>query len=284
LSHPHHVLIVEDDMDDIDVLSLYLGDRGFRVEGVATGEEAIAHCLESLPALVLMDITLPDIDGFEVCRYLRRHPRTAHIPTIFLTERSKRSERLAGLELGADDYITKPFDLEELHLRIRNAVARTERENPSDPLTGLPGEKISRAQMERAGHEPRYAIMLISLQQAEAFREVYGSLAFGDIRLYLARLIVNAVDANGLPRVFVGCLDEDSFVVICSSGAARAIGEHVARSFNPNASKHYTEADRQRGYMALDGAREPFMRVAYRLFGGEAKAKLVSAMDSSIAE
>jgi DNA-binding response OmpR family regulator len=284
LSHPHRVLIVEDDLEVIDVVSLYLGSRGFKVEGITAGEEAIARCLESLPHLILMDITLPDVDGFEVCRRLRRHPRTAHIPTIFLTKRSKRSERLAGLELGVDDYITKPFDLEELHLRIRNAVARAERENLSDPLTGLPSETVSRAQMERACDVPRCAIVLISLQYAEAFREAYGPLAFGDIRLYLARLIANAVNAIGLPREFVGCLDQDSFVVICSSSAAKAIGEHVAHSFNTNASKHYTEADRQRGYLALDEAREPFMHLAYRVFSEEAKAKLVFAMDSSIAE
>ncbi len=271
MSHPHRVLVVEDDPEVTDMLSLYLGSRGYAVEGVHSGEEAIARCLETFPHVILMDITLPDIDGFEVCSQLRRQPRTAHIPIIFLTKRSKRSERLTGLGLGADDYITKPFDLEELYLRIRNLIGRVERENLTDPLTGLPGDKVSRIQMERACEEPRRAILHLALAHAEAFREIYGPLAYGDVRVYLSRLILNAVNAIGHPQDFVGCLDQDSFVVIGAPGAARPIGEHLVEVFNASADKHYTEADRRLGYLQVEDLPVPFMQLSYQVFVDDEK-------------
>ncbi|MCZ7544863.1 MAG: response regulator transcription factor [Anaerolineae bacterium] len=271
MSVQHRILVVEDDPEVLEMLRLYLGDRGYEVEGVNTGEDALARSLEDLPHLIIMDITLPDIDGFEVCSRLRSQPRTAHLPIIFLTKRSKRSERLTGLGLGADDYITKPFDLEELHLRIRNLIARVERENLTDPLTGLPGDKISRAQMERAVSDSRRAILHLFLDHAEPFREVYGPLAYGDVRLYLARLILNAVNVVGQPIDYIGCLEQERFAVICTPGAARAIGEQVTGAFNLSASKHYTEADRRRGFLEFDSVRAPLMRLTYQVFVGEEK-------------
>jgi DNA-binding response OmpR family regulator len=87
---------------------------------------------------------LPDIDGYEVCRTLRTNTRTSHIPVIFLTQKDERSDKLQGLELGADDYITKPFDIEELKLRVQGAIRRSERESLTDPRSGLPSRPPDR--------------------------------------------------------------------------------------------------------------------------------------------
>lgn len=269
MNRARRLLVVEDDAEVTDLLGLYLGDRGYQVEGVHTGEEALARALETFPHAILLDITLPDIDGFEVCSRLRRQPRTAHIPIMFLTKRDKRSERLAGLRIGADDYITKPFDLEELSLRIRNLIARVERENLVDPMTGLPGEKLAREYMDRARRLPHRVVLRLCLRHAEAFREVYGPLAFGDVRVYLAHLILSAVNADGRPQDFVGALGQECFVVICAPGAASAIGERVTSRFNTAAGKHYTEADRVRGYVEVGGVRSPIMHLDFTIIAGE---------------
>ena len=99
-------------------------------------------CRRSLPNVIVLDIQLPDIDGYQVCRQLRGNLRTSHIPILFLTQRDERSDKIAGLQLGADDYITKPFDIEELKLRIQNAIGRAQWENLTSPTTGLPSGKI----------------------------------------------------------------------------------------------------------------------------------------------
>ncbi len=158
------LLIVEDDLDVADMLNAYFNVQGFEVQTANWGEDAVKACSSHPPDLVILDIRLPDIDGFEVARRLRTNRRTQTIPIIFLTEKRARSDRLQGLELGGDDYITKPFDIQELRLRVRNALSRTRLGTVTNPVTNLPegallDEKLSEALNERslvdAAHKAR---------------------------------------------------------------------------------------------------------------------------------
>jgi DNA-binding response OmpR family regulator len=130
------LLVVEDDHDISNMLSIYFSGLGYDVDIAPRGEVALDKTRQLMPHLIILDIMLPDIDGYEVCRRLRINTRTSHIPIIFLTQKDERSDKLQGLELGADDYITKPFDIEELRLRVQNAIARAERESLTDPQSG----------------------------------------------------------------------------------------------------------------------------------------------------
>jgi len=132
------ILIVEDDVDIADMLNAYFRVQGYEVMVVSEGEEAVTQCTSKLPNLVILDIRLPDIDGFEVARRLRTQRRTKEIPIIFLTEKRARGDRMQGLDLGADDYITKPFDVQELRLRVRNALRRSSHWTLINPVTNLP--------------------------------------------------------------------------------------------------------------------------------------------------
>jgi DNA-binding response OmpR family regulator len=108
------MLIVEDDFDISNMLRIYFQSHGYEVAVAQRGEDALAMCRKQLPHIIVLDIMLPDMDGYDVCRELRSNLRTSHVPIIFLTQKDERSDKIHGLELGADDYITKPFDLEEL--------------------------------------------------------------------------------------------------------------------------------------------------------------------------
>ncbi len=132
------ILVVEDDLDISNMLRIYFDSQGYEVLVAARGGEALDLCRRKLPEAVVLDINLPDIDGYEVCKQLRNNLRTSHIPIIFLTQKDERSDRITGLELGADDYITKPFDIEELKLRVQNALRRVRHESLTNPTTGLP--------------------------------------------------------------------------------------------------------------------------------------------------
>ena len=121
------LLVVEDDIDIGNMLKIYFSGMDFDVDVAVRGSDALEKTKQSLPHLIVLDIMLPDIDGYEVCRNLRTSMRTSHIPVIFLTQKDERSDKLQGLELGADDYITKPFDIEELKLRVQGAIRRSER-------------------------------------------------------------------------------------------------------------------------------------------------------------
>jgi DNA-binding response OmpR family regulator len=119
------LLIVEDDTDTVEMLSLFFEKEGYQVSSTAWGQDALKLCQELQPDVILLDIRLPDIDGFEICRQLHNSFQTSHIPIICLTERREQADKISGLEAGAIDYVTKPFNLHELKLRVRNALKRT---------------------------------------------------------------------------------------------------------------------------------------------------------------
>ena len=119
------LLIVEDDTDTVEMLSLFFEEEGYQVMSTAWGQNALKLCQELLPDVILLDIRLPDINGFEVCRQLHNSFQTSHIPIICLTEKREQFDKIEGLEAGAIDYVTKPFNLHELKLRVRNALRRT---------------------------------------------------------------------------------------------------------------------------------------------------------------
>ena len=118
------ILVVEDDFDISNMLRIYFQSQDFEVTVAPRGGEALELCRRQLPHVIVLDIMLPEMDGYEVCRRLRSNLRTSHVPIIFLTQRDERSDKIAGLELGADDYITKPFDIEELRLRVQSSIRR----------------------------------------------------------------------------------------------------------------------------------------------------------------
>jgi two-component system OmpR family response regulator len=126
-----NLLVVDDEPTVRELLCAALRHAGFTVAAAGTGQEALDRAREVSPDLVLLDVMLPDLDGFEVIRRLReRHrpapaPRTGHIPVVFLTARDATQDKIEGLVLGGDDYVTKPFDLQELIARIRAVLRRT---------------------------------------------------------------------------------------------------------------------------------------------------------------
>ena len=131
------ILIVEDDLDTAEMLRLVFSEANYSVEVTFRGTDALDYTRRHIPDLIILDIVLPGMNGYAVCRELRTTTRTSHIPIIFLTQKDERGDRIAGLELGADDYITKPFDIEELKLRVKNAIQGHQRMNMTDPRSGL---------------------------------------------------------------------------------------------------------------------------------------------------
>lgn len=118
------ILVVDDEPEAVELLEFNLTKAGYRVLTAADGAQALQKARTGLPALILLDIMLPELDGFEICRMLRRDPATARIPIIMLTAKAAEMDRVIGLELGADDYVTKPFSIRELLLRIKKRLER----------------------------------------------------------------------------------------------------------------------------------------------------------------
>ena len=250
------LLIVEDDIDIANMLEIYFGGLHYEVDIASRGSEALEKTRQRLPHLIVLDIMLPDIDGYEVCRTLRTYTRTSHIPVIFLTQKDERSDKLQGLELGADDYITKPFDIEELRLRVYNAIARSERESLTEPHTNLPSGQLIEEQLRQIINKEGWALIDIRLNHFDAFKEAYGFVASDNILRYTAILIGEVIDEFGTINDFVGHTGNDHFVIITTEECSTAIRENVFERFSEEILTHYNYLDRQKGYIQYSGAGE----------------------------
>ena len=131
-----HILIIEDDPDIVELLRYNLERESYRVTSAGTGVEGLAQLERERPDLLILDLMLPEISGFEVCRRLRRNPELQSLPVIMLTARSEEADVIAGIELGADDYITKPFSPRELVARVGAVLRRIGRTEEQAPASG----------------------------------------------------------------------------------------------------------------------------------------------------
>ncbi len=243
------ILVVEDDFDISNMLRIYFTGQGFEVSVAPRGNDALAMTRQSLPHLIVLDIMLPDMDGYAVCKQLRTTTRTSHIPIIFLTQKDERSDKIAGLELGADDYITKPFDIEELKLRVTNAISRQERESQTDPRTGLPSGRLIEDHLRRIIRTQGWALLDCRLMHFERFKDVYGFIAGDEVLRFTSLLVGEVVDEAGTANDFIGHPGGDNFVVITTAEAAPRMRERLKARFNAEVATHYSFTDRERGYI-----------------------------------
>jgi DNA-binding response OmpR family regulator len=137
------IAVVEDNQTNIDLIRYQLDAAGFDIFVEKTGKKGIKMIKEKEPDLVLLDIGLPDIDGFELCKVLRSDVKTKNYPIIMLTARIEDNDRIEGLKLGADDYITKPYNAEELVLRIKNLLRRAEKYKGDGSIINIKGLSIN---------------------------------------------------------------------------------------------------------------------------------------------
>lgn len=264
------ILVVEDDFDISNMLRIYFSGQGFEVSVAPRGSDALDMTRKGLPNLILLDIMLPDMDGYSVCRELRTTTRTSHVPIIFLTQKDERSDKIEGLTLGADDYITKPFDIEELKLRVQNSIARQERENSLDPRTGLPSGRLIEDQLRRIIREQGWALLDCRLLHFDRFRDVYGFIAGDEVLRFTSMLIGEVIDELGTNNDFIGHPGGDNFIVITASDRAVKVRERLKARFAEEVLTHYSFMDRDRGYIIAKDTRGdevkemkvPLMRMA----------------------
>jgi diguanylate cyclase (GGDEF)-like protein len=248
------LLIVEDDFDISDMLQIFFSSVGFDVDVAPRGSTALEKTRSNLPHLIILDIMLPDIDGFEVCRNLRTNIRTSHVPIIFLTQKDERSDKLAGLELGADDYITKPFDIEELKLRVQRAISRAQAQELTDPRSGLPSGRLIEDHLRRIIRQQNWALLDVRINFFDAFKDVYGFVAGDDVLRFMAMLINEVLDELGTQNDFVGHAGGDNFIIVTTGAAAPAIRTRLKERFVEEVKAHYNFMDRDQGYILTSGA------------------------------
>jgi PleD family two-component response regulator len=245
------LMIVEDDSDISNMLRIYFQSQGYDVTVAQRGEDSLEMCRQQLPHIIVLDIMLPDMDGYDVCRHLRGNLRTSHIPIIFLTQKDERSDKIHGLELGADDYITKPFDLEELKLRVRSALTRAQYTSLTNPTTGLPSGQLIEDQLRQVMRRKDWGILYVGIQGFATFSDVYGFVAAEEVLRFAAMVLGRAVDSKGTPNDFIGHIGGDDFIVITGKDLVLPIIKDLQQRFDSEIGTHYEWQARQQGYLVV---------------------------------
>jgi DNA-binding response OmpR family regulator len=241
------ILIVEDDLDLAEMLNAYFRVQGYEILTATWGEDAVRMALEHKPDLVVLDIRLPDITGYEVCKQIRSNRLTADIPIIFLTEKRDRVDKLTGLELGVVDYITKPFDIQELRLRVRNTLRRAQQSTLMNPITNTAEVALTDDHLTTIlSQHNEWAMLTMRIQGLDYFRELYGFVAADDVLRAVSLMLNNAVRDAGEESDFIGHLDTNSFVIITSPDRVNAIRERIEVRLQNSLDYFYPLKDRDK--------------------------------------
>jgi diguanylate cyclase (GGDEF)-like protein len=247
-----HVLIADDEPNTLKWAEMNLNMAGFHVSTALEGQSALQHIIELRPDLVILDVGMPYLDGLQVCREVRSDPRTRYTSVIFLTGRDERNDRIAGLEAGADDYLVKPIDADELIARIRRLIRRAQQMRAVNPLTQLPGNVDIGDELKlRVESEANFGLLYIDLDNFKSFNDYYG-FARGDVAIKrLAEGIRESVDRLAGREGFIGHIGGDDFAAIVPAQVAESVAQDIIEKWDSRVTELYEAKEVQLGFVEI---------------------------------
>ncbi len=253
------ILLIEDTDHNRELLQEQFAEANMQLDVVETGAKGIALAARLLPQAIIISASLPDMQGSEVVRRLRDITRTQHIFLMFMADKEVHQERLKALELGADDFVSVPFDPDEVILRVRNALKRANSSNLMDPITGLPALRLIQEQLRQLIQAPEgdWTVLRVHVSALEPFREVYGFQAGSDFLRGVARLLSVALSHDDVENDFLGYSGNDDFIVLTTRERRSSLVKEIQQAFNKQMRTHYGFMERRQGYVEIDGDRAP---------------------------
>ncbi|HEX9774899.1 MAG TPA: response regulator [Actinomycetota bacterium] len=244
------ILVADDDPDILRFVELNLRLEGYEVVTAGDGAEAMQHAIDDKPDLVILDVMMPKLDGYEVCQRLRGDPRTSGVCIIMLTAKAMSADKVFGLTQGADDYLSKPFDPMELVARVRTTLRRSGEMRAASPLTGLPGNiQIENEVKRRLALGEPFALLWLDLDNFKAYNDHYGFMR-GDMAInYTSRVLEDAVRAD--PSNFLGHIGGDDFVAICGADSGEDLAAEILKRFDEGVKGLYDPLDAERGAISV---------------------------------
>ncbi|CAN5459658.1 MAG: GGDEF domain-containing response regulator [Acidimicrobiia bacterium] len=240
------ILVIDDDVDLTSHLGRHLGAGGFVVDVVPDEPAALAAMGERAYDLIILDVMLPHGDGFELLRRIVGDRRRTPVPVIVLTAQRRGADLIRALRFGADDYVVKPFDTDELEARVHTVLRRTGQMRDLSPLTGLPGNRAISVDLERrlATGEP-LAVAHVDIDDFKAINDAYGFLRGDGVITFCARCL--RIPAAETAEVFVGHVGGDDFVVVLRPSDVDDFFAAVIATWDEGITAFYGAADISRG-------------------------------------
>jgi DNA-binding response OmpR family regulator len=247
------ILVVEDAPDISSLLKIYFTSQGYEVLTAMRGQVALEICRKTPPNLALLDVNLPDMEGYDIGKALRQSARTRHIPIIFLTARGEKQDRLKGLgEVQADYYLVKPFDIEEVHAIVKSALDRARQKNLTHPVTNVPTAELINEQYRQLLNSTGWALALARINGFETFTQAYGTVVGEDVLKFMALLLSEIVNELGRPEDFIGqMVVGPSFVLTSTPELIQAICAKLCERFDAEIGLHYNYKDRRNGHIVV---------------------------------
>ncbi|NLG84628.1 MAG: response regulator [Firmicutes bacterium] len=242
------VLVVEDEQHLAELAGIKLANAGYRVLTAADGAEALAKIKNSKPDLILLDLTLPVKDGFEVCYELRRDVETRDLPVILLLSKGQDPEQVRSMGLRVDDFLVKPFTPRDVLAKVNTLMARARYLKEANPLTGWPGRQLVYNQVARLLEEKRqFDLLFIDLDDFRIYNQVYGFAKGNEVIKIVAHTIRNAVADLAELDYYLGHAGGDDFLVLLPPQTGEKVGRTIVERFDAGIREMYTPEDRERG-------------------------------------
>lgn len=247
---PKRILVVDDDPDIRDVLKITLEGDGYHIVEAQDGVQALERIERDSPHLVILDVVMPGMDGHQVCQRLKENLLLRHLPVIMLTGKGELQDKVKGMDRGADDYLVKPFEPEELLARVRMILRRSEIDLDANPLTYLPGNvSIARTIEEAIARGVAFAVGYLDLDQFKIFNDRYGFTRGDQVILGTARVLLETITREGNPGDFLGHQGGDDFVYVTTPDRVERICQQVIEEFDRVAPTFYDQQDLEKGYI-----------------------------------
>ena len=255
-ARPNRILVVEDDTDLLQLLKFHLHAEGYDVIAAENGKRGVEAARTQDPDLVLLDLMMPEMDGYEVLRQLRSSYRTRYLPVIVATARTQTADRIRGLETGANDYVSKPYLFTELVLRIKNLLNWTREHRDMNPLTGLPGNAcIEREITRRLENGERFGFLYVDVNNFKAYNDYYGYYKGDQAIRQTADALGAVLQAMGRESHFLGHVGGDDFIILTDAEVVEPMGEAILEEFARRVPELYAPEDRARGYIEVPNRR-----------------------------
>jgi diguanylate cyclase (GGDEF)-like protein len=258
------VLVADDDAATRTLIDMALQEAGYDCVLATDGRSALDQARAIRPDLIVLDIGMPVMTGDEVHRELRRDPRTRYIPVVFVTAKRTTGEMAARLRNGADDYISKPFDVDELVARIASALRRAAELRSLNPLSGLPGNVSIAHEIDTLLAEggDDAACLYVDVDHFKDFNDRHGFARGDRLIAHLAELLSQTVGEIG-DDTFIGHVGGDDFVVLAPATLAEQLAKEIIRRFDASIPALYDAEDRARGWVEAPDRRGRTRRVPF---------------------
>lgn len=244
------ILVIDDEENIANLVKDILEGEGFEVMLAYDGEVALEKMHQSPPDLVILDLRLPGMSGYQVCQQIREDVSLTHIPIIMLTAKGSTSDKVIGLSFAPDDYVTKPFQEEELVARVRTHLTRTASDLSANPLTKLPGNVPLTQALERCLSQERlFAVLYLDLSNFKAFNDKYSYLRGDKVIRMTAQIIVKIIKEKGNANDFIGHIGGDDFIIVTTPDKVDMLCTNIIKDFGREIPNLYDEEDRERGYI-----------------------------------